>query len=75
MTSRSPAASSLARPSLVPTLPFDDLSEVTVVQGPIAQFMGIGTVVLRSVDRDLLIHLRGVREPEVIKSRLEARRP
>jgi hypothetical protein len=56
-------------------LPFDDLSEVTVVQGPIAQFMGIGTVVLRSVDRDLLIHLRGVREPEVIKSRLEARRP
>lgn len=59
----------------IQALPIDDLSEVTVVQGPVAQFLGIGTVVLRSVDRDRMIYLRGVREPEVIKSRLEALRP
>jgi len=58
----------------IQALPFDDLSEVTVMQGPIAQFFGIGTVVLQSVSRDRMIFLRGVRHPEVIKTRLEALR-
>lgn len=59
----------------IQALPLDDLSEVTVIQGPLARFFGIGTVVLRSLEGDLVIHLRGVREPEVIKTRLEALRP
>lgn len=58
----------------IQTLSLEDLSEITVIQGPLARFLGIGTVVLRSVDRDHVIHLRGVREPEVIKTRLEALR-
>lgn len=56
----------------IQTLSFDDLSEATVMQGPLARFFGIGTVVLRSVDGDRTIYLRGVREPDVIKIRLEA---
>jgi membrane protein YdbS with pleckstrin-like domain len=59
----------------IQTLSLDDLSEVTVMQGPLAQFLGIGTVVLRSLKGDLVIHLRGVRDPEVIRTRLEALRP
>jgi membrane protein YdbS with pleckstrin-like domain len=59
----------------IQVLPFDDLAEVTVMQGPIAQFFGIGTVVLQSAGRDRMISLRGVRDPNVIKARLEALRP
>ena len=58
----------------IQTLSFDDLSEITILQGPLAQFLGIGTLVLRSVDRERMIFLRGVRDPEVIKTRLEALR-
>jgi membrane protein YdbS with pleckstrin-like domain len=58
----------------IQALPIDDLSEVTVMQGPIARFFGIGTVVLHSVSRDSMILLRGVRDPDVIKTRLEALR-
>jgi membrane protein YdbS with pleckstrin-like domain len=58
----------------IQTLPIDDLSEVTVMQGPIARFFGIGTVVLHSVSGETMILLRGVRDPEVIKTRLEALR-
>ncbi len=59
----------------IQTLPLGDLSEITVVQGPFARFFGIGTVVLRSVDGELVIALRGVRDPEILKTRLEALRP
>lgn len=59
----------------IQALPVDDLSEITVMQGPLARWFDIGTVVLRSVDGDRTICLRGVREPDVIKARLEALRP
>lgn len=59
----------------IQTLPFDDLSEITVLQGPLAQFLGIGTLVLRSADGDRMVCLRGVRDPDVVKTRLEALRP
>lgn len=58
----------------IQTLSFDDLSEIEILQGPIAQFFKIGTVVLRSVDGDRVLSLRGVRDPEVIKTRIEALR-
>jgi membrane protein YdbS with pleckstrin-like domain len=58
----------------IQALSLDDLLQITVMQGPIAQFFGIGTVVLHSVSGDRTILLRGVRDPEVIKTRLEALR-
>lgn len=53
-------------------LALDDIAEVTVYQGPIAQFFDIGTVVIKSVSGDRVLSLRGVREPEVIKTRIDA---
>lgn len=53
----------------------DDIGEITMSQGVIARFLGIGTLVIhsKSEGRDLL--LQGVNDPEVIKTRLEACRP
>lgn len=52
-----------------------DVREVTITQGLIAQFMGIGTLVLHSKSEDRLLSLRGISDPEVIKARIEARMP
>ncbi len=57
------------------TLPFNEISDITVLQGPLARYLDIGTVVLRSVDGERMISLRGVRDPEIIKTRLEALKP
>ncbi len=59
----------------IQALPFDELAEITVMQGPLAQFFNIGTVALRSTDGERTIILRGVYDPDVIKVRLEALRP
>ena len=58
----------------IQVLPLEDIADVTVSQGPIAQCFDIGTLVIRSVSGDRVISLRGVREPEVIKIRIEALR-
>ena len=47
---------------------------MTVNQGPISQFFDIGTVVIKSASGDQVLMLRGVREPEVIKTRIDALR-
>ena len=52
-----------------------DIREVTITQGLIAQFMGIGTLVLHSKSEDRLLSLRGISDPEVIKARIEALMP
>ena len=52
-----------------------DIREVTIAQGLIAQFMGIGTLVLHSMRGDRLLSLRGIIDPEIIKSRIEALMP
>ncbi|MDP1948960.1 MAG: PH domain-containing protein [Nitrospirota bacterium] len=52
-----------------------DIREVTITQGPLAQFMSIGTVVLHSMCGDRLLSLRGISDPEVLKTRIEALMP
>lgn len=54
---------------------FDDIREVTIKQGPIVRFLRIGTVVIQSSRGDRLMTLRGINDPEVIKSRIQALRP
>jgi hypothetical protein len=49
-----------------------DIREITITQGPIAQFRDIGTLVLHSLSGDRLLYLRGVGDPEVIKTRIKA---
>lgn len=56
-------------------LAISDIREVTISQGPLAQFMGIGTLVIHSKSGDRLLSLRGISDPEVIKARIEALRP
>lgn len=53
----------------------NDIRKVTIAQGPLAQFMGIGTLVLPSKSGDRLLSLRGISDPEVIKTRIEALMP
>ena len=58
----------------IQALALDDIVDVTVNQGPIAQFFDIGTVVIKSASGDQVLSLRGVHEPEVIKTRIDALR-
>lgn len=49
-----------------------DIREVTITPGRLAQFLGIGTLVLHSMNGDRLLSLCGISDPEVIKARIEA---
>jgi membrane protein YdbS with pleckstrin-like domain len=50
----------------------DQICEVSINQGPIAQFLGIGTLVIRPAIGDRILSLRGIRDPEVIKAKIDA---
>lgn len=54
------------------SLPLSAVGEVEVRQGPVADFFGIGTVLIHARSSDRLVTLRGVKEPEEVKIRLEA---
>jgi len=58
----------------IQALALDDIADVTVSQGPIAQIFDIGTVLVTSASGDRVLSLRGVREPNVIKTRIDALR-
>ena len=49
-----------------------DVREVTVQQGVVAGFFGIGTLTISSSSSDRVISLRGIREPEDVKIRILA---
>lgn len=49
-----------------------DIRDVTVLQGFVAQFFGIGTLVIHSRTADRMLSLRGVCDPEEVKIRIEA---
>ena len=50
----------------------NDVERVTVEQGRIADFFGIGTVLVRARSSERVLSLRGVRDPEEVKIRIEA---
>lgn len=50
------------------------IADVEVRQGPIAHLFGIGTVVIKA-EGERLLRLRGIRDPEAIRIRIEAMRP
>lgn len=59
----------------IAAMAISDIREVTIAQGPVAQFMGIGTIVIQSMSGDRLLSLRGISDPQVIKTRIEALMP
>ena len=59
----------------IQTIRLDDIAEITLLQGPIARFFNIGTLVVHSKSDSSRLLLQGLRDPEIIKTRLEACRP
>ena len=49
-----------------------DIRAVTVRQGFVAQFSGVGTLVIHSRTPDRMLSLRGVCDPDEVKSHIEA---
>ena len=56
----------------IQSIPLQDVSDITVQQGIVAEFFGIGTLVIRSRSTDRLLFLRGVVDPETMKLRIQA---
>jgi membrane protein YdbS with pleckstrin-like domain len=59
----------------IQTIKIEDIAEITLSQGPIARFFNIGTLVVHSKSDSSPLLLQGLRDPEIIKTRLEACRP
>lgn len=58
--------------SEIQSVPLTNVRAVTVQQGVVADFLGIGTVAVSSASPDKSVSLRGVREPEDVKIRIQA---
>lgn len=54
------------------SIPLSEVERVTVQQGMIADFLGIGTVCVYVRGSDRVLSLRGVRDPEEVKVRIDA---
>ncbi|MEC4674801.1 MAG: PH domain-containing protein [Nitrospirota bacterium] len=53
-------------------LPINAISEIDLKQGPLAAFFQIGSLEIHTPKNDQLLTLRGVNNPDVLKTRLEA---
>ena len=49
-----------------------EIREISIKQGPLAELMGIGTVVIQSRQDDVVIQFRGVFDPEDVTQRIQA---
>ncbi|MBI3355701.1 MAG: PH domain-containing protein [Nitrospirae bacterium] len=54
------------------SIPLSNVGDVEVQQGRVADFFGIGTVLVHARSGDRLLSLRGVSDPEAVKMRIEA---
>jgi membrane protein YdbS with pleckstrin-like domain len=57
---------------VIQSILLSDIREVTIRQGFVAQFFGIGTLVIQSRTSDRMLSLRGVCDPEEVKIRIQA---
>ncbi len=53
----------------------EKIDTVEVVQGPFANFLGIGSVVVQCRDPNQTLRLRGVKNPEILATKLRALLP
>jgi uncharacterized membrane protein YdbT with pleckstrin-like domain len=56
----------------IQSLPLNDVRQVAVQQGIVAAFFGIGSLLVQARSSDSVLTLRGVRDPEEVKIRIEA---
>jgi membrane protein YdbS with pleckstrin-like domain len=54
---------------------YDVIYAVEVMQGPLARFLGIGTVVIHCHDPNRTLRFRGVKDPEIVETKLRALLP
>jgi len=54
---------------------FEMVKGIEVLQGPVARFWGIGTLVIQCRDSDRSLRFRGVKDPEVLETKLRALLP
>ncbi len=54
---------------------YEMIDAVEVMQGPLARFLGIGTVVIRCHDPNRTLKFRGIKAPEVVETKLRALLP
>lgn len=54
------------------SMALEDIGEITVQQGLIAWFLGIGTLIIRSSRGDEVMKLRGIQDPEAAQNHLQA---
>lgn len=54
---------------------FEMIKGIEVLQGPVARFWGIGTLLIQCRDSDRSLKFRGVKDPEVLETKLRALLP
>ena len=54
---------------------FQSLTDLEIQQGPLATFLGVGTVILKNQNAEQTIRLRGVSNPEVLVTKIRALLP
>lgn len=59
----------------IDAITLDKIKEVTITQGPLASFLNTGTLTIQALDPNQVIRFRGIKDPEVIKTRIDALRP
>jgi membrane protein YdbS with pleckstrin-like domain len=59
----------------IASVDFEMIKAVEVMQGPVARFLGIGTVVVRCDDSGRSLRFRGIKDPEVLATKLRALLP
>lgn len=53
----------------------DIIQAVDIMQGPLAKFLGMGTVVIRCHDGHRTLRFRGIKDPEIVVNKLRALLP
>ena len=56
----------------IASIQLDEIKSIDVMQGPIARFWGIGTLVIQSEKEGRDLKLRGVKDPDVVDAKLTA---
>jgi membrane protein YdbS with pleckstrin-like domain len=56
----------------IQSIAYREIREISIKQGPLADLMGIGTVVIQSRQDDVVIQFRGVLDPEDVTQRIQA---
>ena len=53
----------------------DMIQGLEVMQGPLAKFLGIGTLVIQCQDSNHTLRFRGINDPEIVETKLRALLP